>query len=173
MRYMTTPKYHRDRILRVARLEQSGKPNELPLNVNVNEDRVELYAAGYWSVSDTDLLIEAINLATALAARWSARDRALAAVMDRRAANSRWWADAIEGVLRAYRGELATTDVLESVQDRVKSVMAEIRDEGFRARPQRVYPRMRVHFDEIKAALTFEPLWDEIEEFRWVEPDAS
>ena len=173
MRYMTTPKYHRDRILRVARLEQSGKPNELPLHVNVNEDRVELYAAGYWSVSDTDLLIEAINLATALAARWSARDRALAAVMDRRAANSRWWADAIEGVLRAYRGELATTDVLESVQDRVKSVMAEIRDEGFRARPQRVYPRMRVHFDEIKAALTFEPLWDEIEEFRWVEPDAS
>ena len=172
MRYMTTPKYHRDRILHVARFP-SGKANELPLHVNVNEDRVELYAAGHWSASAVVSLVEAINKATALAAQWSARDRALAAVMDRRAANSRWWADAIENVLRAYQGELATADMLESVQDRVKSVMAEIRDEGFRARPQRVYPRMRVYFDEVKAALTFVPFWDEIEEFRWVEPDAS
>jgi hypothetical protein len=130
-------------------------------------------AAGYWSVADTALLVEAVNKAAALAAQWSARDRALAAVMDRRGANARWWADAVEGVLRSYRGELATANMLESVQDQIKSVMAPIRDEGFRARPQRAYPRMRVYFDEVKAALTFEPLWDEIEEFRWVEPDAS
>lgn len=169
MRYMTTPKYHRDRRITVAIFHSFGGGPSLA--VSVIEDRVEF--GGYWSCLSIDSLVEALQKAAVIAAQWSARDRALAAVMDRRAANSRWWADAIESVLREYQGELATADMLESVQDRVKSVMAEIRDEGLRARPQRVYPRMRVYFDEVKAALTFVPFWDEIEEFRWVEPDAS
>jgi hypothetical protein len=34
-----------------------------------------------------------------------------------------------------------------------------------------VIPRLHIQFDG--TCLTVEPLWDEIEEFRWVEPDAS
>lgn len=172
MRYMTTPKYHRDRLLRVASFPSHGiADGGLPLLINVNEDRVELYAAGYWSCPDVSPLVYALREAEAIAAQWTERDRALARVMDRRKANSRWWVDDVEGVLHSYRGELATRDKLDEIRACVEEALKKVKTMA-RGCPS-VFPRIDIQLDEAGAALTYEPLWDEIEEFRWVEPDAS
>jgi len=169
MRYMTTPKYHRDRRIVTAILTRDG---DRSLTVCVVGDRVELSSAGYWSCPGVGVgpLVEAINRAAAIAAQWSDRDRALAAVLDRRDYNSRFWMPAVREVTQEYLGELLTPQKEAEIHARVQD--AREKAKTIRGCPS-VFPRLLIQFDEGKAALSVEPLWDEIEEFRWVEPDAS
>lgn len=165
MRYMTTPKYHRDRRIPIAILPQDGYRS---LTVSVVGDRVELSSAGYWSCLGVGPLVEAINKAATVAAQWSNRDRALAEVMDRREYNSGFWMPAVREATQRYLGELATTRTEAEIRAGIEDAISNCK--GARGFPA-VIPRLHIQFDG--TCLTVEPLWDEIEEFRWVEPDAS
>lgn len=161
MRYMTTPKYHRDRRITVA-IYTTGAGRSL--TVNVVEDRVEVFSVGCWSCSD----VGALHQAAVLAAQWSDRDRALAALLDRREHNSGFWMPAVREVTQKYLGELAITRTEAEIRAGIEDAISNCK--GARGFPT-VTPRLHIQFDG--TCLTVEPLWDEIEEFRWVEPDAS
>ena len=164
---MTTPKYHRDRRITVAIFTTE---NGCSLTVNVVEDRVEVSSVGYWSCSDVSPLVNRLHQAAVLAAEWTDRDCALAALLDRREYNSGFWMPAVRKVTQEYLGELLTPQKEAEIHARVQD--AREKAKAARGCPS-VFPRLLIQFDEIKMALTVEPLWDEIEEFRWVEPDAS
>lgn len=171
MRYMTTPKYHRDRRITVAIFTSDGGRS---LTVNVIEDRVELYSVGCWSCLSVGPLGEALQKAAAIAAQWSNRDRALAAVLDRREDNSKWWMPAVRKLAedcvndRAVSGRTTPRTEDEICAD-IAAVMDEVKKTA-RGCPQ-VFPQLDIR--AFQTCLLIEPLWDEIEEFRWVEPDAG
>lgn len=170
MRYMTTPKYHRDRRITVA-IFTTGAGRSL--TVNVVEDRVEVFSVGCWSCSDVSPLVNTLHQAAVLAAQWSDRDRALAALLDRREYNSGFWMPAVRKLAedcvndRALSGR-TTPRTEDEIRVDIAAAMESVK--AIRGCPQ-VFPPLNIK--AFTSCLLIEPLWDEIEEFRWVEPDAS
>lgn len=170
MRYMTTPKYHRDRRITVA-IFTTGAGRSL--TVNVVEDRVELYSVGCWSGADVSPLVNALHQAAVLAAQWSDRDRSLAAVLDRRKENSKWWMPAVQNVAQEYCWtNQINREITSRTEDEVCADIAAALETVKTARGcPKVFPRLDIRAFQTHSLIV--PLWDEIEEFRWVEPDAS
>ena len=167
---MTTPKYHRDRRITVA-IFTTGAGRSL--TVNVVEDRVEVFSVGCWSCSDVSPLVNTLHQAAVLAAEWSDRDRALAALLDRREYNSGFWMPAVQKLVGEYCwSDRVNGRTTPRTEDEVRADIATVMEsvKAIRGCPQ-VFPPLNLQ--AFTACLTVEPLWDEIEEFRWVEPDAS
>jgi hypothetical protein len=72
---------------------------------------------------------------------------------------------AVREATQKYLGELATTRTEAEIRAGIEDAISNCK--GARGFPA-VIPRLHIQFDG--TCLTVEPLWDEIEEFRWVEP---